>query len=728
MHVIPKGLSKRFIKGFSDRKRAASLSGTWLCFGILLLLLRPSAEMSDLPFYEPGQVADRTILAPFTFSISKAKGEIEREQDEAAARVPPVFRRVAENLQRAQMKLRILEDAVSSWRSLPDSSLEPEEMVTPGFTLSAATLALLAQDSTRIEIFQATEDLFPTLFSRHIATRLDMMGSAPHFIILEDDSVETSVAVESLSTGEHVRVDLSHMVRVRHPDHELLARAVYELSAPMVVPTLVLDQVETARRKEESAKAISPIKGKLLAGEIVVEAHTRVTEQDAEELRSLREAYAARAMAGHDVGSFLPVLGHLLWIVLFLGLVAGFLVAMAPTTLRSPSDTALMILVLAIGVAASYGIRWPLEGPAGLVPLAIVAMLATIFFDEGVGFGLTILAFLMAGSHFRFNVAGLVPPLVGAFAAVFRLRQLRKRRDFYLTALWIFAAASLACLPMGLLSSSDLRTLLRMIGYSAVNAAVSSIVVMVALPVLESLFHRATDLRLLELSDMNHVLLRQLALNAPGTYQHSMIVGNLAEAACETIHANALLARVGSYYHDVGKITKPEYFAENQSFNENPHDKLSPKMSALVIASHVKEGLKLAVQEGLPPVIVDFVAQHHGTTSISFFYKKMKEQNPDARIDLEDFSYPGPKPATRETAVVMLADACEGAVRSLQEPTATRIRQVVEKVIHERLIGGQLDQSNLTFRDLEKIRESFLPLLVSVHHHRVKYPEDKKEE
>jgi hypothetical protein len=261
------------------------------------------------------------------------------------------------------------------------------------------------------------------------------------------------------------------------------------------------------------------------------------------------------------------------------------------------------------------------------------------------------------------------------------------------------------------------------VGLSGANAVASLFIVIAAFPVLETLFHRTTDLRLLELLDMNHILLRQLALEAPGTYHHSIIVGNLAEAACDAIGANGLLARVGSYYHDIGKLTKPQYFAENQTVGDNPHDRLSPKMSALVLASHVKEGTRLAAREGLPPAIGSFIAEHHGTGQISFFYRKMKEQNPEARIDPEDFSYAGPKPRSRETAIVMLADAAESAARALEEPTSARIRQVVQRVINERHTAGQLDESNLTFRDLERIREAFVPILMGVHHHRVRYPD-----
>jgi len=709
-------------------KKELTIAASWIGFAVVLILLRSPADVTDLPLYEAGQVADKTVIAPFTFSVTKAKNELEREQQEAASRVQAVYRPVGSAYQRASYKLETLRGSMETWEALQDSIRDPEAMLTPGFTLSSATRNQLSADSTRNEVFEAVETVLPLILSRYIVEDLAAFEDSDELIILHDDSTEVLMPGDSVKTVEQFRDDLSRLLLERFEAQEILARAVYEITAPLVSVTLTLDQQETDARRRKAMESISSIKGTLLAGETIVEAHYRVTEGDVDELRSLQEVYADRARSGHDVGSILPIFGHVLWIAVYLGLVAGIVAFIAPERLRSPSDTMLIVLILLFGAVSSYAVRWFIGLPGAAVPIAMSAMLGTIFFKEKIGLGLTLLTFVIAGSYFRFDMGGLIAPFVGSLAAIYRLRQLRKRRDFYLTALWIFLGACIAGIPVGLMVSSNTQTLLRIIGLSLGNAAVCSIVVMVTLPILESLFHRATDIRLLELSDMNHVLLRQLALNAPGTYQHSMIVGNLAEAACERIGANALLARVGSYFHDIGKIAKPHYFTENQTFMENPHDRLTPKMSALVIASHVKEGVKLAQQERLPPAIIDFIAQHHGMTSISFFYKKMKEQNPDARIDPEDFSYPGPKPASRETAVVMLADACEGAVRSLQEPNSTRIRQVVERVIHERLVNGQLDSSNLTFRDLGNIRESFVPILVSVHHHRLKYPEGKKEE
>jgi putative nucleotidyltransferase with HDIG domain len=658
----------------------------------------------------------------------KSAEVLEDERAAAAVRENPVFRPRDGVLVAAFEKMATLEEAVTAWLAEEDSLKQPEEMPTPGFTFSEATLALLAAHPDSSRIFKISEQALSSALSGFIAAQNGDGGDLQQFVLATSDSAEQTLPADSLRSVEDVRLFLGTSMLQNHPNEEPLARAVYELVAPLISPTVVFDADETALRRAAAAASVSPIKGTLLAGEIVVEAHYRVTEEDIDELRSLRDAYTERARTSQQIGTLLPVLGHVLWAGLFLAILGLFLRGLARHILSSPEDTALLMLIVAVFAVVSYSARWALGFPATAVPFAMVGMLATVFFSAEIGFGLTMLALLLAASHFRFEIAGLMAPLVGALVAVFRLRRLRRRGDFFVVALLIFGASSVAGLTTGFLASSSTGTLLRVIGFSAANAAASSLIVMVAFPLLETLFDKTTDLRLLELSDMNHILLRQLALEAPGTYHHSIIVGNMAEAACDAIDANALLARVGSYFHDIGKLTKPLYFSENQTPGANPHDKLSPRMSALVIASHVKEGLRLAHQEKLPPAIIDFVAQHHGRTSISFFYKRMKEQNPDARVNPDDFAYPGPRPRSRETAVVMLADAAEGAVRALEEPTVTRISQAVQKVIHERLMAGQLDESNLTFHDLGRIRESFVPILVGVHHHRVKYPDGKREE
>ncbi|HKQ63311.1 MAG TPA: HDIG domain-containing protein, partial [Candidatus Polarisedimenticolaceae bacterium] len=244
-----------------------------------------------------------------------------------------------------------------------------------------------------------------------------------------------------------------------------------------------------------------------------------------------------------------------------------------------------------------------------------------------------------------------------------------------------------------------------------------------SLPPLEGLFHVLTDIRLLELSHLNNPLLAQFAVKAPGSYHHSLVVAALAEEAAKAVGANSLFCRVAAYYHDIGKMNMPEYYVENQR-GVNPHERLAPSMSALIIAAHVKEGVRLAREARLPEQIVAMIPQHHGTKLMGYFYEKAKSQADPALggVQEADFRYPGPKPQTREAAIFMLADALEAAARTVDDPTPARLAEVTRRMTNSIVLDGQLDACDLTFADLERIQEAFLHLLVSMHHQRVDYP------
>ena len=259
-----------------------------------------------------------------------------------------------------------------------------------------------------------------------------------------------------------------------------------------------------------------------------------------------------------------------------------------------------------------------------------------------------------------------------------------------------------------------------------INGFAVAAFVMGTLKAFEWVFGCLTNFSLLELSDFNHPLLKRLIMEAPGTYHHSLVVSNISEAAADSIGANALLARVGAYYHDIGKMVKPHYFTENQLLEGNKHDTLEPSMSRLVILNHVKEGIELARQYKLHPRIIDFIPEHHGTSLIHFFYQRaLEEAGPDEKIDEQNFRYPGPKPQSRETAIIMMADSAEGSVRALDEPIPARINETVRKVINNKFIDGQLDECTITLKDLDKISATFGRVLSAMYHSRIKYPEKK---
>jgi cyclic-di-AMP phosphodiesterase PgpH len=275
---------------------------------------------------------------------------------------------------------------------------------------------------------------------------------------------------------------------------------------------------------------------------------------------------------------------------------------------------------------------------------------------------------------------------------------------------------------MGLLRGRTIEEVGMSMGWGVVNAIVASLLAIGFLPLIEAFTRVTTDQTLLELSDLNRKLLKRLSLEAPGTYAHTIAVANLTEAAANAIGANGLLARVGTYYHDIGKLSKPQYFIENQPRGRNPHDKLKPSMSAGIIRSHVVEGLKLCDQDKLPEAVKRFIPEHHGTQQISYFLNKARELDPNAQLNAADFTYPGPKPQTKETAILMLADTVESAARVLHEPNPIKIREMVDRLVGQKISEGQLDQSPLTLREIDSIKESLTGVLMGMYHHRIEYP------
>jgi hypothetical protein len=336
-----------------------------------------------------------------------------------------------------------------------------------------------------------------------------------------------------------------------------------------------------------------------------------------------------------------------------------------------------------------------------------------------VAVALSLLYGLLNGFSFNEGMVGLLGGLSGVAASL----KIRSRTDVARVGLWVALAQGLTVLSLGLLRDWSAARIVSSIWWALGGGVASALIVSVVLPYLENFFSRLTSMRLSELCDVNHPLLRRMSLEAPGTYHHSLIMASLASAAAEAVGANALLCRAGAYFHDIGKLVKPEYFVENQGALGNPHDPLPPSMSRLVIQSHVKEGTALARQYGLDKALADFIGTHHGTSRIEFFYRRALEREEDlATVGEDDYRYPGPKPFNRETAILMLADGVEASARTLDDPTPQRLRDQIKEILDQKMADEQFDNVALTFQDLHRIAESFFNTLTGVYHNRVKYP------
>jgi putative nucleotidyltransferase with HDIG domain len=355
-----------------------------------------------------------------------------------------------------------------------------------------------------------------------------------------------------------------------------------------------------------------------------------------------------------------------------------------------------------------------------VVPTALMVMLPSLLIGAPLALVWAMVLPLGAFLSNSFDVSAYIFALVSGVVGSYALQGAEKRMDLVKAGLIIAGANGIGVIAILLINSaSTWRDYLIILFWAAFNGVASGMLVLGVLPPLEHALNAATTFRLIELSDLNTPLLKRLFTVASGTYSHSIMVANLAEAACQEIGANPLLARVGAYYHDIGKMEQPDFFVENQT-SHNKHDDIPPALSATIIRSHVRIGVEKARSLGLPQGVTDIVAEHHGNSIITWFYNKAMEQDPQA--DPEEFSYPGTPPRSRESAVVMLADMCEAAVRTLENPTPARIDHFIQQLINAKVEHGQLAASELTFRDLETIKHTFVQVLSGYYHSRIKYP------
>ncbi len=452
-------------------------------------------------------------------------------------------------------------------------------------------------------------------------------------------------------------------------------------------------------------------------GELLAVKGQRVSVEQAAALRALT------AQAG-EPSRKLGLVGLWVLTVLVVGLGGVLLTVAAPAVASRISRVALVGLLSVLTVAAATVLVQYTTVPVWTTPMAAAGMLAALLLTPAAAIVMTIVTSWLVGLMAHQSLAAAMIVMAGGVAGVVAVRGARRRGDLLRAGVWSGAVQALAIIAWSVLERQGLHEALwaGLLG-GALSGAVSFAMTITLLPVLENLFGLITNITLLELSDLNHPLLKELSLKAPGTYHHSLIVATLAEAGCEAIGANGLLARVGCYFHDIGKLPKAEYFVENQPPGRSRHDTLAPSMSSLIIINHVKEGIELARRYRLNQAIIDFIPGHHGTGLIYFFYRRALEQVEDeALLKEEQFRYPGPRPHARETAVAMLADSVEAAGRALPSRTPAKLLGVVRRIINNKFIDGQLDDCDLTLRDLERIAAAFVRVLTGIYHARVPYP------
>ncbi|MFH1277417.1 MAG: HDIG domain-containing metalloprotein [Candidatus Eisenbacteria bacterium] len=721
--------SVRFSPAPSEARVSAARVGiAALTVGVVLALYLPLGT-SQVFVPAEGVIVKEDILAPFDFHVLKPEEEYRREQAEEAAKELPVARVGDETTREMELRVRDFFLAVERVIDTEGEAEDQHRMISElGVPLTESARNVLLDMACENRLRLETVSFFQDVLDQGIlADKSVFTDQGYDRITLQRDGEEYTLGLDNFVDVDELSNLATERGREVFGENRALLTTFYEVVTHFAGPNLFYDVRETEVRRQTRREAVLPHTELYLEGQKIIGAHERVTRNHVMVLRSLEKKWAEERIETVPWQRIYPHLGRLLASLTVVTLFLAFLRRHRRNIFAR--DKLLLLLstigLIGIGLSALFG---ALGLSPYLMPVVLVGMLATLLFDDHVGIALTG-AWVLTISL----VEGLQLPLIftlgtAGATAVYGVAGVRERSGFWRSLLYVGAAYVIAIGASDFLHLTPNLETLRKIGFGLLSAFGSAGVAMILLPLFEPLFGVTTNITLLELSDLNRPILKTLSLRAPGTYHHSLMVGNLAESAAERIRANSLLARVGAYYHDIGKMTKPEYFVENQVGRENKHDRLSPKLSALVLISHVREGMEMARKERLPAEIQDAIREHHGTTLMAFFYDKASQAAPDAEVPEGEFRYPGPKPRTKENGIIMLADVSEASTRALVDPTPGRIRQRIIEVTNAKFAEGQLDDCDLTFRELRLIQESFVPILTSSMHSRIRYPDEVRRE
>jgi len=463
--------------------------------------------------------------------------------------------------------------------------------------------------------------------------------------------------------------------------------------------------------------------GAVKEGDPIIRKNERITDEVKRKLDSLRKSKIAR---GADINRAATFAGKFLHAFVIMWLFSMYIYMFRKSIFHNNAKLGMIALIIMSSAVAAYATTlYEGELPMKfLIVVPVTSMLLAIIFDSRVAFyGTVVTSLLVAGVRGNDYSIALCSVAAGAIA-VYTVRDIKTRTQLFRSITFIFVGYAVSITALALERYEAPSIAVSQVLMAAVNSVVSPVLTYGLLIFFEKVLHVTTDLALLDLSNFNHPLLKELSLKTPGTFHHSVSMSTLAEAAATAVGANPVLTRVGALYHDIGKIVNPTMFVENQKIDDNKHEAINPKKSARIIASHVADGIRLGREYGIPEEVLQFIPMHHGRTKIGFFYEQALEQSlaPDT-VNEKDFRYLGPRPNSKEAAIVMLADAVEASTRSIEEPTAEKIEENISAIVKTRFMQGELDESNLTLSDLTKIRERFLSILLGVYHPRIRYPE-----
>ncbi|MEL1227838.1 MAG: HDIG domain-containing metalloprotein [Candidatus Neomarinimicrobiota bacterium] len=714
--------------------------------------------------YQLNDIANEPIIAPFDFGILKTDQKLTKDLDEARNSVPFSFSRdqdfVDNQIAIIDTFFIYLNDIysahdlfISSQDSLYKYRYEPEfESYQSSFIADSTTYVTLYSeflDQYQFQIDKAqwdqllgineslTEPLNLELFKNQIK-QICLNRWAEGII---DEPLENifSDEISIIQGGELViaptrnyndietawKKNREEVNQIYDNELDIKSTLSYELINEFTKPNILFDKDLTESRQKERLDKVSRFQGTVLANELIVDTNNRITESVLLKLKSLQLESERRLGYERAADKFREYLGAFFVVSILLFLLFSFFYIYRNEYFMESKLLLLIGLLMYLIVFFSW-IIVSYQLPVYIIPIAMFSILLTVLLDTTVSLIsstiLILLVSLLIGNDLDFAIVQFFI----SFIAILSVRKLRKRRQIIATMLTLVFCSLFVFFSVMLFKGIDfLDYNYSTVGYLALSSFLCPILAFGLVPLFESFFGITTDLSLIELLDYDQPLLKKLMEDAPGTHTHSVKVGTLAESCANAIGARALLCRVGSYYHDIGKIKKPEYYAENQT-GENKHDSITPHMSAKILKQHVTDGLSLADEYGLPNIVKDFIETHHAKNRMEFFYKKALEN--DSKVDENEFRYPGPKPSSKETGIVMLAEAIEAQANSLKNPTLEKFETMIDKAIRSRLEDGQLDECPLTMEDLQKIKgrrdgkHGLLPVLSGLYHSRPEYP------
>ena len=721
--------------------------------------------------YNIDDIAREPIIAPYNFPILKSKSTLEEDLNNALKAEPFIFSRKQEIVDNQTSNLssffqltneiRLANKDLFNSRNLVYDYRYTDKFQEAKSIASSDSAALsqkviefyklysFAQDKEDWNIFlmpipqggpqfslkEFQEDILQICRNRWAIGILDIKESIiiSDQLAIDNGDIPTLYNLSELNDLNEAWTEAKkEITSIYGAENDIRRELGYDLIIEFMIPNLVYDKETTERRQNASLDRVPRSKGIVLKDEMIVNANQRITEEDLQKLQSLAVEISKENRTLGIKDSIITYIGRLLIIGILISYFFTFLLIYRSHIFEKWQLLLVIAFIYVFIIVIANIFVYQLDFSEFLIPVTVAAMLLTILFDARIGFmgttSIVLLVGIMIGNDLEFIVTGLFMSSI----AMYTVRRIRTRSKFITAIFSLMGASIIAVLSHGLFMGHSVSTMGVDLTYLLVSSIFAPIITYGLIIILEVSFGITTDLSLIELLDFNHPLLKRLQQEANGTFNHSVVVGNLAEACADAINARSLLCRVGAYYHDLGKMERPEYYIENQFMGDNKHDSLTPAMSAKIIRKHVIDGLKLAKDYGLPKLVSDFIPMHHGTSRVEYFYRMALEAAKDTNEKVDDsaYRYPGPKPNTKETGILMICEAVEAAVRSIKEPDILKIDTMVDKVIKGRLNDGQLDECPLTLDDLRKIKgtvdgnSGMLPVLRGIYHIRIEYPED----